>query len=177
MKNIKIAVISDTHSKIKWQSEAIEELKRRGATHILHAGDFETPQALHELSQSGLPYGAVFGNNDYALKELVSKYRIKNEPYYLKIDEIKIKLMHLPYYMTPDTDIVIYGHLHRFEVTMKGNTLFLNPGEICARESGQIHSALIEVENDRYIVRHLYRDIDKNEWKETKYTYINQYLG
>ena len=35
--------------------------------------------------------------------------------------------MHIPNHLTPDTDIVIFGHTHMFEIDYKNETLFLIP--------------------------------------------------
>ena len=161
-----LGILSDTHRRLDLQAQAIERLKECGVTHILHAGDFETPEALEMLADCGLPYAAVLGNNDYALKPMASEYRIKTEPYYIKIADLKIKMMHLPYYMTPDSDIVIYGHLHRFKSSMEGKTLFLNPGEVCGRESGNVEAVILYRERDRYTIEHHYKYVyDNSEWQ------------
>ena len=166
-----LGVLSDTHNRIDLQNQAIDRLKEYGATHILHAGDFESVEALRALSNCGLPYACVFGNNDYALKEVASEYRIKSEPYYIKIANLKIKMMHLPYYMTPDSDIVIYGHLHKFHSSMEGNTLFLNPGEICGRESRRVEAVTLYRDRDRYILEHHFKAIESNIWQSQKRIY------
>ena len=167
-----LGILSDTHRRIDLQTQAIDRLKECGATHILHAGDFESPEALIALAESGLPYAAVFGNNDYGLKALSNEYRIKTEPYYIKIADLKIKMMHLPYYMTPDSNIVIYGHLHRFKSSLEGNTLFLNPGEVCGRESGNVEAVILYRQSDRYILEHHFKSIyEKSGWKSKRKIY------
>ena len=167
-----LGILSDTHRRTDLQAQAIERLKECGATHILHAGDFESPEALIALAECGLPYAAVLGNNDYALKSMASEYRIKTEPYYIKIADFKIKMMHLPYYMTPDSDIVIYGHLHRFKSSLERNTLFLNPGEVCGRESGKVEAVILYRERDRYTIEHHYKSINHNgKWHMEKKIY------
>jgi predicted phosphodiesterase len=67
--------------------------------------------------------------------------------------------MHHPYFLTPDCDVVIYGHLHKFECE-KRKALFLNPGEICAREKPLIESALLDTKTLE--VEYVYKDSD---WK------------
>ncbi len=167
-----LGIISDTHKRLDLQSQAIARLKECGATHILHAGDFESSEALKALSECGLPYAAVFGNNDYALKETASRYRIKAEPYYIKIDNLKIKMMHLPYYMTPDSDIIIYGHLHIFKSSIEGKTLFINPGEVCGRESGNTDAVILYREDDRYIIEHHFKPVYNNStWQKERKIY------
>jgi putative phosphoesterase len=127
---MKIGILSDSHLKSDYTEDVIEFLKNEGCEYLIHAGDLCIEKNLEHLENSGLKYIAVFGNNDRNLFELSSKYNIKQEPYYFKIKEIKFKLMHLPYHLTPDADVVIFGHTHIFENDYKNNTLFVNPGEV-----------------------------------------------
>lgn len=136
---MKIGVLSDSHHQTILHREAIDHLVSKGAEYLLHAGDIQTLEHLELLEQSKKPYIVVFGNNDGHLAPLSTSYPIHKEPYYFRIKELTIKIMHLPYYMTPDSDIVISGHTHTFEAETINGTLFLNPGEICAREIGRAH--------------------------------------
>lgn len=104
-----IAVLSDSHHKTDLTFEAIEHLKSEGAKYLIHAGDLEIKQNLQTLKDSGLPYVSVFGNNDQALIQYSNNYNINKEPYYFKIKETTFKLMHLPYYLTGDSDVVLFG--------------------------------------------------------------------
>ena len=162
---MKIGILSDPHRRSDLQQAAIGKLLAEGAEYLLHAGDLCIEENLRQLAEAGVPYAAVFGNNDRALQPLSDHYRIKPEPWYFKLQELKIKMMHLPYYLTPDTDLVIYGHTHRFAAETKGGTLFLNPGEICAREKPMSECVLLEREAGRWIVHHLYRDPGQKEWR------------
>ncbi len=168
---LKIGILSDPHRRSDLQEKAIGKLLEEGAEYLLHAGDLCLEENLRQLSETGLPYAAVFGNNDRSLHPLADEYRIRPEPWYFKIGDLRVKMMHLPYYMTPDTDLVIYGHTHRFAVEAKGATLYLNPGEVCGRESGLCDAALLEIDtaDSKRRVHHLFRSLDPDStWqKET----------
>jgi len=166
---LKIGILSDPHRRSDLQKEAIDKLLNEGAEYLLHAGDLCLEENLRQLADTGLPYAAVFGNNDRPLHPLAETYRIRPEPWYFKIGELKVKMMHLPYYMTPDTDLVIYGHTHRFAAELKGETLYLNPGEICGRESGRCEAVLLEIDELQGTVslRHLFRSLTpESPWEE-----------
>jgi len=130
---VKIGVVSDSHRKIELLKNALNILKDDGADFIIHAGDIVLKESLELLDNCNLPYQAVFGNNDAHLINLSSDYKISNEPCYFKIDTLDVKLMHLPFYLNGDASLVIFGHTHYFECELKNDTLYLNPGEICAR--------------------------------------------
>ncbi|WP_292658720.1 YfcE family phosphodiesterase [Nitratifractor sp.] len=173
---LKIGVLSDPHRRSNLQREAIGKLLEEGAEYFLHAGDLCLEENLRQLADAGIPYAAVFGNNDRSLHPLADKYRIRPEPWYFKIGDLKVKMMHLPYYMTPDTDLVIYGHTHRFNAELKGSTFYLNPGEICGRESGHCDVALLEFDETSRSARvqHFYRPLTSDaSWQEESITLIS----
>ena len=167
----KIAVLSDSHQKVKLTQEAIDMLKSKGAKYIAHAGDFELKENLDILKNSGLIYVSVFGNNDWGLTKYQNDYKIHHEPYYFKIQDLKYKLMHIPNYLTPDSDIIIYGHTHIFKTEFINNTLFLNPGEICAREKDLTECVLLEVTEKSYKVEYNFKKPEQSDWKTKVYEY------
>lgn len=167
----KIAVLSDSHKKVDLTKDAIEMLKEKGAQYIAHAGDLELKENLDLLKNSGLVYVSVFGNNDWDLIKYQNDYKIHKEPYYFKIKNSKYKLMHIPNYLTPDSDIVIYGHTHVFKTEYVNDTLFLNPGEICAREKDLTECVLLEVSEDSYIVEYNFKKPSDQNWKTKSYEY------
>ena len=168
---MKIGVLSDSHLKCDYTKDVIDLLKNEGCEYLIHAGDLCIEKNLELLKESELKYIAVFGNNDRNLFELSSNYNIKQEPYYFKIKDIKFKLMHLPYYLTSDADIVIFGHTHIFEKDYKNNTLFVNPGEVCAREKPLIECVQLEIKENEYIIRRYFKKINENLFQKEEYNY------
>lgn len=166
---MKIGILSDSHYKSDYTKEVIDLLKNKGSEYLIHAGDLCIEENLKHLENSGLVYVSVFGNNDMSLIPLSNKYNIKQEPYSFKIKDSSFKLMHLPYYMNGNTDIVIFGHTHVYETEFNNGTLFINPGEVCAREKPSIECVLLEINENEYIINYYSRDIDKKEFvKEEK---------
>ncbi len=162
---MKIAILSDSHKKVLLTSQAIEHLKSKGASYLLHAGDLEVEENLELLKNSNLTYVSVFGNNDRQLYNLQNNYNINKEPYYFKIKDIKFKLMHLPFYMNNDTNIIISGHTHMFESSYINGTLFLNPGEVCARNKNLTECVLLEITNNQYIIEYNYKKPEAKNWE------------
>jgi putative phosphoesterase len=168
---IKIGILSDSHLKSDYTKEVIDFLKAQKCEYLIHAGDLCIEKNLQLLEESELKYIAVFGNNDRALLSLSSKYNIKAEPYYFKIQDLKFKLIHLPYHLTPDSDIVIFGHTHEFECDYKNKTLFLNPGEVCAREKPLIECVKLEINENEYIITRYYKNINEENFKKEEIIY------
>ena len=170
--SIKIAILSDSHKKTELTKDAIVLLKEKGAQYLIHAGDLEIVENLELLKNSNLPYVSVFGNNDYHLIEYANQYKIEQEPYYFKIKNLKFKLMHIPNYLTPDTDIVVFGHTHAFHTEYKNQTLFINPGEICARNKNLTECALLEITEDKYKLSYNFKNPTATQWTEKIFEYI-----
>lgn len=166
-----IGILSDSHLKSDYTKDVIDFLKSQDCQYLVHAGDLCVEKNLQLLEESNLSYVAVFGNNDRSLLSLASKYNIKNEPYYFKIKDIKFKLMHLPYHMTPDCDVLIFGHTHKFEFDYKNKTLFLNPGEVCAREKPLIECMKLQINENEYIITRYYRNINEENFKKEEIIY------
>lgn len=168
---MKLGILSDSHTKSDYTELAINHLKQKGAQYLIHAGDLCIEDNLKLLQNSKLVYVTVFGNNDRSLLSLSNEYNIQKEPYYFKIKDIKFKLMHLPYYLNADSDIVIFGHTHKFECSYNNGTLFINPGEICAREKPLIECVLLEINKNEYIITYYYKDINTNNFMKEEFKY------
>ena len=168
---MKIGILSDSHLKSDYTKEVIDFLKEIDSDYLVHAGDLCLEKNLEYLEESGLKYIAVFGNNDRHLLPLSSKYNIKQEPYYFKIKEMTFKLMHLPYHLTPDSDVIIFGHTHIFESDYKNKTLFINPGEVCAREKPLIECMQLEIKENEYIITRFFKNIYEKNLTKEEYIY------
>ncbi|QKF72314.1 YfcE family phosphodiesterase [Aliarcobacter faecis] len=168
---MKIAIVSDSHHKTLYLKECIDFLKEEGCEYLIHAGDICSQEGLEILKNSSLKYIAVFGNNDRNLFEFSDKYNIKAEPYYFKIDNISFKLMHLPLHLSPDTDIIIFGHTHKFHCEYKNKKLYINSGEVCAREKPFIECAKLEINANEYIITHYFKKNNENNFMKEEFKY------
>jgi len=161
---IRIGILSDSHTKEELHKRALKYLLENGVEYIIHAGDICTQSNIDALKATKKPFVLIRGNNDFRIDDPI----IKQEPYYFKIKEHKFKLMHLPYYLTPDSDIVIFGHTHHAKIEQKGGTLFLNSGEVCAREKDLTEVMILDILEDQYHVTRAYRKPSSNIWIEEK---------
>ncbi len=168
---MKIGILSDTHSKVKKAKRALDLLIDNGAEFIVHAGDIVEYEVLELLKNCGKKYVAVYGNNDAHLAQYHNDYNLVQEPYYFKIAKTKFKLMHLPFYMTPDADVVISGHTHDFHSEFIGNTLFLNPGEACARNKPLSECAILEISKSEFKVSYFVRKPKKEFLLKEEFLY------
>ena len=168
---VKIGIISDTHKKVKKAKKALDILLDNGAEFIIHAGDIVEIEILELLKNCGKKYIAVYGNNDSHLIPFHNEYNLVQEPYYFKLANTKFKLMHLPFYMAPDTEVILFGHTHIFESDFNNGTLFLNPGEVCARNKPVSQCVILEIQKDTFFVTHFTREKKSDTFKEEKFSY------
>jgi len=168
---MKIGIISDNHKKLKKAKKALDMLIDEGAEFIIHAGDIVEPQMLEMLKNSQKKYVAVFGNNDAHLQSYQGEYNLVSEPNYFKLADKKFKLMHIPYYMSNDAEIIVFGHTHMFEAQMKNNTLYLNPGEICGRKKPLSECAMLEILANNYTVTHYQRADGSDDFTKKEYRF------
>ena len=166
-----IGIISDTHKKIGRAIKAIDLLIENGAEYIIHAGDIVKLEVLEYLIDKNIEYKAVYGNNDKHLYQYAKNFNIVQEPYYWMMENKKIKLMHKPYYLIPDADIIIYGHTHRALIEFKNKKLFINPGESCARDTDISNALLLKINENGYKIKHYSRKIKTNFWNIEKYNF------
>ncbi len=170
--SIKIGILSDTHRKVKRAKKVIDLLISVGCEHIIHAGDIVEEGVLKELKKSSVPFTAVFGNNDKHLRGVRDEYSLVYEPYYFKLGGLRFKLMHIPIYLNPDADVVIFGHTHKKYINFTGKTLFLNPGEACARNKDLSECLTLEISENKFVVTYYYRKIKTDVWNTHEMEFI-----
>jgi len=171
---MRIGILSDTHSKVQSAKKSLDVLLKNGAEFIIHAGDVCEKETLDLLKNCGKRYVAVYGNNDAHLVKYHSDYNLVKEPYYFKLADTKFKLMHLPYYMAPDAEVVLFGHTHEFHSEFIEGTLFLNPGESCARNKPLSECALLDVTPKEFLVTYFTRDIDAVAFSKEEFSYTRK---
>jgi putative phosphoesterase len=168
---VKIGVLSDTHRKIELAQFCIDTLVDEGAEYLIHAGDIVEEKTLKLLENAGLPYKAVLGNNDLHLHDKIDRYALAQEPHFFTWEGLHVKLMHHPFYLTPEADLVVYGHTHYFDASLKGGTFYLNPGEVCARKKNLCECALLHVNAPRWDVTRFTCRPEKRNWKKEYWTF------
>lgn len=136
---MKIGIISDTHDRIENTAKALKMIKEKGATILIHCGDFCAPFMMNELAKFEGEVHCVFGNID---DRFITPNRAKDlginfhgDILELELDGKKISANHYPKIAdglasTENYDIVFHGHTHVADKKKIGNTLLVNPGEL-----------------------------------------------
>jgi uncharacterized protein len=140
-----IAVISDTHlprGQRRIPDACLERLAQ--ADLILHAGDFSTPEVLHDLEAIG-PVAGVAGNVDSeALRLLLPETRVVQAggarigmvhdagPAAGRLERMRRRF--------PDVDAVVFGHSHIPLHEQAGGFQIFNPGSPTDRRRQPRHT-------------------------------------
>jgi putative phosphoesterase len=156
-----VVALSDSHDNIAAVKKAGEEARRRGATLVLHAGDWVSPftvRFLREAVGEGVRIVGVWGNNEgeknYFL-EMARRYgvEIAGDAAELEAGGRRVAVYHgtSPVLLKALVesgiyDVVIYGHTHQAAVERRGKTLVVNPGELCGCLTGKSTYAVIDLE-------------------------------
>lgn len=142
---IKMGIISDTHGLLR------EEVKERlkDCAYIFHAGDVDRPEILDELRTMGFLY-VVRGNNDgYWAQNLRRSlnFSVGNVKFFMVHDRKDAA------WELGDTQVVIFGHSHKYFCQEIDGRLWLNPGS-CGRNrfGGEVTMAVMTVENGSWEV-------------------------
>ena len=141
----RVGIISDTHGLLR--PEVLDILKNCDC--ILHAGDVNKPEILDTLRLMGNIY-VVRGNNDKDWAEGLAQTLT------FSIEGVKFFMVHNKKdvaWELGDTDVVVFGHTHKYlEKTVDGR-LWLNPGSCGRRRFDQeITMAVMEIEDGKYTV-------------------------
>ena len=127
----KIGIISDTHGLLR--PEVLEILK--DCKYILHAGDVNKDEILDVLRSMGNLY-VVRGNND---KDWAENLRTSLS---FTIGGVKFFMVHNKKdaaWELGDTQVVIFGHTHKYFEKMIDGRLWLNPGSCGRSRFGGYH--------------------------------------
>jgi putative phosphoesterase len=137
---MRIGVLSDTHSRHGTVQTALQLLRDRGISLLLHCGDIEDADTVALFR--GFTAHFVFGNCDWDREELRRAIAdigaVVHEPFgNLEQDGVKIAFLHgdnkrlLEDVEHSDAfDFLFYGHTHQPEEHRTGTTRVINPGAL-----------------------------------------------
>lgn len=146
---MKIGIMADSHDNLPQIKKACAIFIKEKVSYLIHAGDVIAPFAAEELRKSRIKIVAVFGNNDgekSGLKNVL--VNITEPPYQVEIAGRQIILVHSLDQLPEDLsqiNIVIFGHTHKPQITNRGPSLFINPGECGGWLSNQANIALLDL--------------------------------
>ena len=140
-----IGILSDTHGLLR--EEVLAALK--GCDAILHGGDINRQEILDRLAEMA-PVYVVRGNNDKEWAEHLPRFLD------MSLFSLAICMTHKKKDLPGDLSgygLAVYGHSHKYDQKIIGDTLVLNPGSCGPRRFHQeITLALVTVSDDGKIL-------------------------
>jgi putative phosphoesterase len=152
-----IGAMADTHDRLDAVDKAISFFNSQKVTDVLHAGDLVSPFVAPLFSKLKAKLHFVWGNNegdhdfikvrfadigvtplgDFAALQLGGKKIALLHGIHEEIVDALVKFSHY--------DLVVRGHNHKAEI-IEGETLVVNPGEVCGYLTGRQTVALIDLQ-------------------------------
>ncbi|MDD1668878.1 MAG: metallophosphoesterase [Methanomicrobiales archaeon] len=152
-----IGILSDTHDNLPMVERAVARLNGLSPDLVLHAGDFVSPFVMPRLAGLTCPCVGVFGNNDGDRALLAAKARESGKVELhgcLAVRHADGRSIALLHGHEPETlgelvgagifDVMVHGHSHRPSISRIGETLVVNPGEVCGYLTGKGTIAVLE---------------------------------
>ena len=138
----KIAVLSDSHGLLR--PEVLDRIV--GCDAIIHGGDINKSEIIDCLNEIA-PVYVVRGNNDKEWAENIP------ESLTFQIEKCRFFVVNNKKFVPKDlhdTDVVIYGHSHKYAEQMMDDVLWLNPGSCGKRRFDQeITFAMMTVDGSK----------------------------
>lgn len=154
---MRIGIVGDSHDHLHNVIRTVAFLNAEGVDLVLHTGDYIAPFVIPEFARCTAPVIGVFGNNDGDRGLLTARcgefrnIEIRGNFCELDPDGLKVALLHgheaaLLHDLVESGffDLVVHGHTHRSEISRRGRTLVINPGEICGYLTGEPTCALFD---------------------------------
>ena len=153
---MKIGIMSDTHDRLDAVEKAIDLFNREKVEHVLHAGDLVSPFVAPKFARLNAKLHIVWGNNEGDKEFIRVKFgEIGITPLgnfaALELGGKKIALLHGTHdeivgalLKSGAYDVVVRGHNHRVEIR-EGETLLVNPGEVCGYLTGRQTVAILNL--------------------------------
>jgi putative phosphoesterase len=159
--------MSDTHDNLPLVDQAIARLNRENVELVLHAGDYVAPFTVARLKKLKTRLIGVYGNNDGDHELLMKRFseietaEIRGRFAEVMTDGVRIALLHgeeedllQSLIRTGHYDVVVHGHTHEAATYRHGQTVVINPGEVCGYLSSRSTLALFDTtKQETQIVR------------------------
>ena len=155
---MKIGVVSDTHNNLKNIEIIINLFNDERVPIVVHTGDISNANTLEQFTKLDSELIGVYGNNDryeIGLKEVAQKnnFQFQEPPRRLNLLDREIVIFHEPDNIdqflleNKKTNVVLYGHTHRYENNTKNGVLYFNPGESAGMQKGSNAIGILDLVN------------------------------
>ena len=152
-----IGAMADSHDRLDAVNKAISFFNSQDVTDVLHAGDLVSPFVVPLFGRLRAKLRFVWGNNEgdhdfIEVRFAAIGVRPLGDFAELQLGGRKIALLHGIHEEIVDSliasgryDLVVRGHTHKAEI-VGGETLVVNPGEVCGYLTNHQTVALIDLQ-------------------------------
>ena len=168
---MRLMIASDIHGSAYYCQEMIERFKEEEADKLLLLGDILYHGPRNDLPKDYNPKKviellnplkdkiiAVRGNCDAEVDQMVLDFPIMADYTMLLVDDIEIYATHGHIYNQDNpiksASIILYGHTHVPDNTLKDGIRYLNPGSISIPKNDTLHSYMV-YEDHKFIWKDL----------------------
>ena len=151
-----IGIMSDSHDNLDAIRKAVKIFNNEEVDVVIHAGDLISPFTALEFRKLDPELVAIYGNNDGEREGLKVAYKeicILEDFKEISVEGWKFSIIHGSNQAIVDSlakcgkyDVVIRGHTHKMEI-LNGETMIINPGEVCGYVSGQQTVVLLDTDD------------------------------
>jgi hypothetical protein len=152
---MRIGILSDTHDRLERTVKALDLLLAEGVQHLIHCGDYTTPEIIHVCGR--LPGHYTLGNNDFdeaairaAIEAVQGEYLGLGGELVLEGRRIGVTHGHdartFRGLIASMPDYLLFGHTHIGFNQRDGPTRQINPGAL--HRAGQYTVACLDTAND-----------------------------
>jgi putative phosphoesterase len=151
-----VGLMADTHDRLPFIEKAVKHLNKEKVEMVLHAGDYIAPFAVQRLNTLKARLIGVLGNND-AEQQLLKKgfadmgAELRGKFAEIMIDGLRTAILHgeetelLRSLISGNSyQILVHGHTHQAKTYREGETLVINPGEVCGYLTGKSTIATLD---------------------------------
>ncbi|WP_338038017.1 metallophosphoesterase [Methanobacterium spitsbergense] len=148
--------MSDSHDNLDAIRKAVKIFNKEEIDVVIHAGDLISPFTALEFRKLDPELVAIYGNNDGEKEGLKAAYEeicILEDFKEISVEGWKFSIIHGSNQAIVDSlakcgkyDVVIRGHTHKMEI-LNGETMIINPGEVCGYVSGQKTVVLLDTDD------------------------------
>ncbi|GIV66840.1 MAG: YfcE family phosphodiesterase [Chloroflexota bacterium] len=155
---MKVAILSDTHNHLANLQKALRIVEEEKIQTIIHCGDVTTVETALLLS----PYQVIlaYGNGDFNSGEIRDTL-MRNNPasfagpvFQGDLDNLRIAVTHGHLVSTFQNllncrqfDLIFFGHSHRREERIQGNTRLINPGALGGLKKEERSFCILDTHN------------------------------
>ncbi len=159
-----IGIMSDSHDNLDAIRKAVKIFNKEEVDVVIHAGDLISPFTALEFRKLDPELVAIYGNNDgekEGLKVAYEEICILEDFKEISVEGWKFSIIHGSNQAIVDSlakcgkyDVVIRGHTHKMEI-LNGETMIINPGEVCGYVSGQKTVVLLDTDDLSFEVKYI----------------------